>query len=397
MKPKKHCITFFQVLKTSTSEPIRQLVLSPNDDLLAILTSHTVQIAILPKSSYLGQGYERMKLKTFTLGPTTHVLSQSPVVRALWHPCGIGGNCLVTVTSDSVVRIWELNCDNRSTFDSPSLGIDLKKLAFATSQEDDFAPYGMGRNREFSAATLGMEAVSACFGGTGSSEESAWSALTLWVAMREGDVYALCPLIPAKWQPSSTSIPSLSTIAVSRNAIYNDREVEGQAFLQSHLEQYEWISNIDKETPSMVPGANEISPWIETYSRPSYPGPVPELQGPFQIFPDKFEEEVELSDLHIIAAKLDRDDLLSGEDANSESEVSDADSLSTSIVCVLTKNGRLYLCLDVDGIEGKWLPSKKVSSTFIQSASDTSRNADGEQSSPFMDFPPRWGPRSWCC
>lgn len=281
----------------------------------------------------------------------------------------MSGNCLVTITADAVVRIWELNCDNRWTFDTPSLGIDLKKLAWGVSQEDDFTPYRIGRNRAFSSDTVGMEVVSACFGGTGAGEESAWSSMTLWVAMRDGDLYALCPLIPSKWQPSPTLIPSLSTIAVSKNAMYDGKKVsDDQATVQSHREQYQWISNIDSQSPSMVPGANEISPWIETYSRPSHPGPIPMLQGPFQIFPEDFEEELEISDIHVIAAKLDTDDLLSGEDADSESEVSEAEGLSASIICVITRDGRLHLCFDSDGVEGGWLPPRKASPPTVNFA-----------------------------
>ena len=283
----------------------------------------------------------------------------------------------MTITADAVVRIWELNCDNRWTFDTPSLGIDLKKLALGTSQEDDFAPYRIGRNRGFSSETVGMEVVSACFGGTGSSEESAWSSMTLWVAMRDGDLYALCPLIPSKWQPSPTLIPSLSTIAVSKNTMYDGKEAsDDHVTIQSNREQYQWISNIDSQSSSMVPGANEISPWIETYSRPSNPGPIPMLQGPFQIFPEDSEEELEISDINVIAAKLDTEDLLSGEDADSESEVSEAEGLSASIICVMTRDGRLHLCLDSDGVEGRWLPSRKASPLIIVSA--VHNNADRE-------------------
>ena len=75
-----------------------------------------------------------MKLKGNNIGPTTHVLSQSRVVSVLWHPFGVLGTCLVTVTAEAVVRVWELNRDNRWSFDSPSLAIDLKKIVLATSE-----------------------------------------------------------------------------------------------------------------------------------------------------------------------------------------------------------------------------------------------------------------------
>lgn len=278
----------------------------------------------------------------------------------------------MTITADAVVRIWELNWDNRWTFETPALGIDLKKLALGTSQEDDFAPNRIGQNRVFSSENVGMEVASACFGGTGASEESAWSSMTLWVAMRDGDLYALCPLIPSQWQPSPTLLPSLSTIAVSKKVMYDGLEAsEDQAVAQS---QYDWVSNIDSQSPSLVPGLGEALPWIETYTRPSSLGPIPVLQGPFQIFPEDFEEPVEVSDIHVIAAKLDTDELLSAEDASSEPEISEAEGLSASIICVMTRNGKLHLCLDSDGVEGQWLPSRKASSLNVVSAAHRNAN-----------------------
>jgi nucleoporin NUP82 len=89
------------------SEQIRQLVPSPNGNLLAIVTSHTIHIAILPDSTHLTRAFAGpIRLKTHTLGPTTHVLSQSSITNALWHPLGVNGTSIVTVTKDAVVRVW---------------------------------------------------------------------------------------------------------------------------------------------------------------------------------------------------------------------------------------------------------------------------------------------------
>ena len=43
----------YRVLKTPVSTQIKQLVVSPHGDYLAILTDHTVHIAVLPDSSHL--------------------------------------------------------------------------------------------------------------------------------------------------------------------------------------------------------------------------------------------------------------------------------------------------------------------------------------------------------
>ena len=348
------------------SEPIRQLKISPNGYLLAIVTSHTVHVAVLPESVHLGQAsLESIRLKTHTIGPTTHVLSQSAVASALWHPSGVGGNCLVTVTVNAVIRLWELERNNRWSFDSPSLAIDLRKLSVASSQEDDTTPHRIGRNRGFSTDDIGMDIVSACFGGTGSGGESSWSAMTLWIAMGEGDVYALCPLLPSKWQPSPTLLPSLSTAIVSRASFLENEESPVIGAMRQHEEQYKWISDIDNQVPILLPGVTEFSEETEVYSRPAKPGPTPTLQGPFQLLPGNLEEELELSDIHVIAAKIDAEELIVGEDLDSEPDLTDDAGLSSSIICLMTRGGRVYLCLSLEGVEGQWLPPRMVSHLHI--------------------------------
>lgn len=343
------------MLKHPGSEEIQQLEISPNGSLLAILTSHTVHVAILPDSSHLDHtNCNPLKLKAYTVGPTTHVLSQSRVIRALWHPCGVSGNCLVTITADAGVRVWELNLSNRGSFDTPSLAIDLEKLVLGTSDEEDFVPSGIGRNRGFSSDMVGMEVASACFGGTGSEEESPWSAMTLWIAMKDGDIYALCPLLPAKWHPSATLIPSLSAAAISKDSTSEDETG------RCNRDQYKWISDLDSQEPTMIPGITELAPRNEVYNRPSRPNSIPRLQGPFQIYPDDTEDNLELSDIHVIAAKIDTEELMSGEDFGSEPDISYEGGLSRSVVCLMTKNGLLHICLDLDGVEGEWLPHGKV-------------------------------------
>ena len=350
----------YRVLKVPVSEQIRQLKISPNGYLLAIATSHTVHVAVLPEPSHLRRGSGPIRLKFHMLGPTTHVLSQSPVASVLWHPYGVAGNCLVTVTAEAVVRVWELDRSNRLSFDIPSLAVDLIKLSVAVSREDDTTPHRIGRNRGFSTDDIGMDVASACFGGTGSSGESAWSAMTLWVAMKEGDVYALCPLLPSKWQPSSTVIPSLSTAIVSKTLLLAGEKSSELADTRHLEEQYNWISDIDGQTPILLPGMTEFSKETEVYARPAHTGPTPALQGPFQLLPGNLEEELELSDIHVIAAKINVEELMVGEDLDSEPGLLDEGGLSASIICLMTTSGRVYLSLDLEGVEGQWLPRTRV-------------------------------------
>ena len=353
-------LQFVQILTIALGESIRQLSVSPNGDLIAIATAHTVHVALLPDPSILGQlPNGAIKLKAFAIGPTAHVLSQSQIASILWHPCGVAGSCLVTITVDAIVRLWEFNRENRWSTDSPTLAVDLKKLVTGSSEEQDYSP-GRTRNRAFSLDSVGLEVASACFGGSGSSDESAWSATTLWFAMRGGDVYALCPFLPSKWQPPSTLMPSISTTVVAKTALIQNESQSNLEESRQYNDQYEWIRGIDSQDPVIVEGKDEFSPDVEVYSRPVAPSAIPRLQGPFQILPEDTEDDLELSDIHVIPGKIDVEALTSGDDSDYEPDWTDEDGISAAVVCLLTRSGRLYVCLDPEGVEGQWLPRKKA-------------------------------------
>ncbi|KAL8726290.1 MAG: hypothetical protein Q9181_006114 [Wetmoreana brouardii] len=350
----------YRVLRAPISEQIRQLSVSANGQFLAIATSHTVHVAILPASSAFEENTASpIKLKAHTLGPTTHVLSQSPVVSILWHPCGVNGTCLVTVTAEAVVRLWELDRSNRWSFDSPSLAIDLQKLDAATSQTDDVAPRRMDDTREFSADIGDIEVASACFGGSGSPDESAWSAMTLWVATNDGDVYALCPLLPSKWQPTATQLPSLSAAAMTWTAAQPPAESVADDEKHTQNCQYEWISDIDAQVPLLVAREDDISVNDTIYNRPRRPGSIPRLQGPFQLSSGSLTDFLDVSDIRVIPPKMDTEELMLGEDDDSEQDLQEENGgLSAAVACLLTTDGRVHLFLDLDGVEAQWLPAK---------------------------------------
>jgi nucleoporin NUP82 len=336
------------------------LIISPHANYLAILTTHTVHIAILPESSHLtAPDTGPMRLKTYTLGPTTHVTSQSAIASALWHPLGVNGTCLVTVTEDAVVRVWELSTTDRWSFDRPTLAIDLKKLADGTSVDQDFGASVSGASKGFSPDSFEMEVASACFAGRGSG---GWSPMTLWIAMREGDVYALCPLLPEKWSPPPTLIPSLSVSIVAKvAAMEDDPEISPKSKLLAQ-QQLAWMSDLDIQEPMHIE-APLGEPPAEIYTRPAKPGRVPKLQGPFdfELAPAESEDELDslLTDIYVIGPKIDADELMFGEEDELEMDDVDQEGLSIGVACLLTSSGRLSICLDLDGIEAQWLPKTK--------------------------------------
>ncbi|RFU25634.1 hypothetical protein B7463_g10714, partial [Scytalidium lignicola] len=360
----------YKTIKVPVADDIKQLVISPNSNYLAITTTHTVHIAVLPEPSHLtAPDTGPIRLKTYTLGPTTHVTSQSALASAIWHPLGVNGSCLVTVTTDAIVRVWELSTADRWSFDRPSLAIDLKKLADGTSVDQDFSA-SVAMSKGFSPDSFEMEVASASFP---SRESGGWSPMTLWIAMREGDVYALCPLLPEKWSPPPTLIPSLSISIVSKvAAIEDDPEVSQKVKLLSQ-QQLAWMSDLDNQDPVHTEGAIGELP-AEVYTRPSKPGRVPKLQGPFEfeLAPEESEDELDslLSDIYVVGPKMDTEELMFGEEEDLEIEEIDQDGLSLSVVCLLTSSGRLSICLDLDGIEAQWLPQRKSKALWFSEEED---------------------------
>lgn len=344
--------------------------MSPNHDYLAILTKHTVHIAILPDPTHLGAADRSpLRLKTYTLGPTTHVTSQSPIASALWHPLGVWGTCIVTVTEEAVVRVWELSTVDRWTFDKPTLVIDLKKLADGTSLDQDFSASKFGASKSFSPDSVEMEVASACFGGRNTG---GWSPMTLWVAMREGDVYALCPLLPEKWAPPPALVPSLSVSIVAKAAMMENDADYPEDVKRLASQQLAWMADLDNQEPTYMEGTvDELE--VEVYTRPSHPGRIPKLQGPFDfdLAPETDSELDELlTDIYVIGSKLDSDALMAGEDEDLELAYEDEGGLSINVVCLLTASGRVSMSLDLDGVEAQWLP-KRIAKQSLFSESST--------------------------
>jgi len=329
--------------------------MSPQADYLAVLTSHTVHICLLPDASHLTtEDKSPLKPRFFTLGPTSHVTSKSPVASALWHPLGVHGAALVTVTKDAVVRLWEISPTNRWSFDSASLTIDLKKLADGTWLDQDFSASARTTNKSFSPDSFDMEVAAACFG---SRSSGGWSSMTLWIAMRGGDVYALCPLLPQRWAPPPTLIPSLSVSIVAKVAALEDDAGASPQAKRLAQQQLEWMGDLDNQEPKVVE-TSMSEPLVEIYNRPAHPGVVPRLQGPFEIELDpesEFDQDNELCDILAIGEKSDTTDLMGSEDEELEDE---ADGLSLSVICLLSTSGKLRVCLDLQGVVAQWLPSK---------------------------------------
>ncbi|KAJ5933602.1 hypothetical protein N7454_005931 [Penicillium verhagenii] len=324
----------YRVLSVPVYGLIRQILPSPNGAFLAIVTEHTVHISVLPDSSHLSsKDTTPIRLKTYQLGPTTHVIPEAPVVSALWHPLGLHTNlsgCIVTITADAAVRVWELDRNNHWSFDQPTLAVDLRKLVDGTSSDQDFAPSGFGKNKGFSADIIDMEVASACFAGSGNEREDAWAPMTLWVAMRPGDLYALCPLLPSKWQAPSTTIPSLSSAIVPKLSALEESPEDLEDQLIACRQQYDWLREIDEQEPLEPPSESGNIQGADVFTRPAAPSAIPRLQGPFRFDLGDDLDDLDICDILVIAARLNVEDLMMGEDEELAVEATEKDKLSAT-------------------------------------------------------------------
>ncbi|KAK1239128.1 hypothetical protein MKX08_006189 [Trichoderma sp. CBMAI-0020] len=349
----------WRILKIPVADDIRQLIISPNTNLLAVLTTHTVHICVLPDSSHLtSDDASPLKPKTYTLGPTTHVTSRAPIASALWHPLGVNGSCVVTVTVDAIVRVWELSTQGRWSFDSPTTSIDLKKLADGTNVDQDFSASVSATSKAFSPDSFEMEVAAASFATKGSG---GWNPMTLWVAMREGDVYALSPLLPQRWAPPPTLIPSLSvSIVTTVAAIEDDPSVDDKTRLLAQ-QQLQWMGEIDSQEPQIIDSVILGEPALEVYTRPTRPGVTPRLQGPFDLQSDPEtgdDLDSSITDMLVIGKKTETEDLMLGEEDELDFDNGDQEGLSLTIVCLLSTSGQVRVYLDTDGVQAQWLPPK---------------------------------------
>ncbi|ORY12991.1 hypothetical protein BCR34DRAFT_600283 [Clohesyomyces aquaticus] len=340
----------YRILKVPIHYPIQQLVMSPTGDYMAVATSHTVHVVVLPDATHLESDHVApLKPKTFQVGPTAHVFELSPIASVLWHPLGYHGRCLVTITREGVVRLWEINRSDRSTFNEPSLSIDLLKLANATNDTENLSASKFGAPKGFSPDSFELEVASACFGDFPEQEGvHGWAPMTLWIAMVEGEVYALCPLLPQKWQLKESPGAStfLQTLATSINSYYADVHEDSEATTESRAtakKQLSWLSDIVyNESVREEPRYGDS---IKVYSRPSSVPACPLLQGPFTLTPEV--EEFELSDIIAFTLKT----LSDGADDEP------AEGVPATVLCLLTDTSQVLVCLDLEGIVGRWLPS----------------------------------------
>ncbi|KAF2673284.1 hypothetical protein BT63DRAFT_451320 [Microthyrium microscopicum] len=339
--------SLFRLIKVPVSGKITQLSVSPYGDLMAIVTTHTVQVVVLHHHYELDPAAARMK--TFQVGSSHHVLERAPIVSVLWHPLSPSGHCLVTLSSDAIVRMWELDPESRLSFDKSTLSIDLGKLANASSTKEDLSASEFGRGKSWMPDTVSLEPAAATFGGLGRTGEHPWSSMTLWITTQAGDLYTLCPLIPSKFHAFPGMVRTMwdSVNAKREELRSNQKSFESEAFQLS--KQEEWLRNLEDDEPLIYTTPNGYT--IEVLSRPISPRPEPSLQGPF----DSGIDDLEVSEIIVRNVTLGEEPLEFETGDVVEDDDEESIPMGLSVICLLDRRGTLHTLLDLEEIEARWL------------------------------------------
>ena len=178
--------------------------------------------------------------------------------------------------------------------------------------------------------------------------------MTLWIATKEGDAYALCPLLPSRWQVSDPHTSSMVLAGVA-NAAEEDR---------SDTDISRWVLEIADQEPILKRGnfgAREAS----LFTRPERPSAIPKLQGPYVLIPQPGDNDEDVDDNEIcdilvtdIGASLDQDDADFDEDLTD-----DASQGLPSLIALATTDGQIHIALNLERVEPQWLPRKGQDST----------------------------------
>ncbi|KAJ3195976.1 hypothetical protein HK101_010482 [Irineochytrium annulatum] len=227
---------------------MRQIQVNKNGGMLSIIGDHKVVVVVLPMHLRTAVG-KPISVQASEIGSLHHTIDDvNRVVEAKWHPASESRMHLVVLSSNSVVRIYDVknNPDDPEqtySFSDLSPTEDLEDTSFVTAPPYRPSPRKMNRagmftpdveelemelqiqlERDFEAQaqisspqrkvmafakadTGTLEAASFGFGsGRG------WGPFTLYCLMRNGSVYALCPVIPSRCIVSVKHLKELKSL-----------------------------------------------------------------------------------------------------------------------------------------------------------------------------------------
>ena len=194
-----------------------------------------------------------------------------------------------------------------------------------------------------------MEMATCCFGGVGSPEEDGWSSMTLWIAMRNGDLYALCPFLPSQWVMSKLQTSQMFATIESADVEFQDNEEHQKGDVTVKDQQSEWAADILQQQREQAEYSMDADEY--TYERPFANTAVPALQGPYCFEPDS-EMIWDITDIFAVAPTVDDEQHAL---APETTLLDESRGVPVSVISVATSDGQIHICLDIADTQPRWL------------------------------------------
>ncbi|KAI9498516.1 hypothetical protein BDB00DRAFT_867663 [Zychaea mexicana] len=268
----------YKTLATPTIDfRIESLIVNSTGTLLAVCGQQRLSIVCLPPSgfspttTYSPEGH--VECKTFSVGQEIFGESRR-VVKALWHPLSETKTHIMVLSSDSVLRMFDVS----GNIDEPEQLYDLSP-SFQNSAASRRPSRGITLDDG-----LGMEEEAVTFTLGGKSEEgSAWEPFTVYFALRNGHTYALCPVLPFNSVVRNQHLETLACVVDAKTTrlleqkMDNENDLESKALYYLLRLQSQWLGDL-LESVTPVDGDN-----VAVKSNDAcIPFPI-QRQGPFRV------------------------------------------------------------------------------------------------------------------
>ncbi|KAG2224544.1 hypothetical protein INT45_004389 [Circinella minor] len=223
---------------------IESISVNGSGTLLAVSGQQHVAVVCLPTlgfshiTTYSAEGH--VKCDVFIVGQETYD-ENARVIKFLWHPLSETKTHLMVLSTDGVLRLFDVSGninEPEQLFDlTPTFGNTIftkRRPRRGISVDDD-----LGSEEEAVTFTVGGK----------SEKESAWEPFTVYFALRNGDIYALCPVLPHNSVLHDQHLESLACVIDAKtnrllDQKLNDADSESKALYYLLRLQSQWIGDL---------------------------------------------------------------------------------------------------------------------------------------------------------
>jgi len=156
-------------------------------------------------------------------------------------------------------------------------------------------------------------------------------------------------------------LSSIKTVVEAKDVLSGPDDELSAGDLDCLKMQKQFSADLQNQEPVIVGGYNDRHQF-KVYSRPTRPGSIPKLQGPFQLDPE-LEDDADICDLFVMGLNADNDEDYTAE-TDLDDELSTEPGIAGTIICLLTTNAKVHIYLDLEGVEAAWLPRDRRRSLF---------------------------------